>query len=57
MYLLNDHVAYRYEILERIGKGSFGQAFRVYDYKRKVEVALKVIRNKRKFHSQALIEI
>lgn len=57
MYVINDHVAYRYEVIQRIGKGSFGQTFKVFDHKRKSEVALKIIRNKRKFHSQALIEI
>jgi dual specificity tyrosine-phosphorylation-regulated kinase 2/3/4 len=30
-----DHIAYRYEILEMIGKGSFGQVFRAYDHKLK----------------------
>lgn len=24
MYVINDHVAYRYEVIQRIGKGSFG---------------------------------
>lgn len=57
MYVLNDHIAYRYEVLERIGKGSFGQTFKVMDHKRKSLAALKMIRNKKKFHSQALIEI
>lgn len=49
--MLNDHIAYRYEVLERIGKGSFGQTFKVMDHKRKTLAALKMIRNKKKFHS------
>ena len=56
-YVVGDHVAYRYEVIDRIGKGSFGQTFKVMDHKRKTYSALKVIRNKKKFHSQALIEI
>ena len=28
-----DHIAYRFEIIERIGKGSFGQVFKCYDHK------------------------
>ena len=41
----NDHVAYRYKIIDHIGKGSFGQVLRVYDYKKQTLCALKIIRN------------
>ena len=58
-YLLvkNDHIAYRYEILNLLGKGSFGQVCECYDHKKKEKVALKVIKNKPKFHHQAAIEV
>lgn len=56
-YVENDHIAYRYEMVDRLGKGSFGQAFKVFDHKRHTYVAMKVIKNKKRFHSQALIEI
>eukprot|EP01022_Parablepharisma_sp_SALTPOND_P012846 TRINITY_DN1668_c0_g1_i1.p1 TRINITY_DN1668_c0_g1~~TRINITY_DN1668_c0_g1_i1.p1 ORF type:complete len:896 (-),score=44.75 TRINITY_DN1668_c0_g1_i1:6443-9130(-) len=52
----HDHLAYRYEILEVLGKGSFGKAVKCYDHKRKEEVAVKIIRNKKRFHRQAVIE-
>ncbi len=52
----HDHLAYRYEVLEVLGKGSFGQALKCFDYKRGEEVALKIIRNKKRFHHQAVIE-
>lgn len=57
-YLLvkNDHIAYRYEILDLLGKGSFGQVCECYDHKNKEKVALKIIKNKSKFHQQATIE-
>lgn len=58
-YLLvkNDHIAYRYEILNLIGKGSFGQVCECFDHKKKEKVALKIIKNKSKFHQQAAIEV
>jgi dual specificity tyrosine-phosphorylation-regulated kinase 2/3/4 len=31
----SDHIAYRYEILSQIGKGSYGQVLKVYDHKAK----------------------
>ncbi|OMJ96082.1 hypothetical protein SteCoe_467 [Stentor coeruleus] len=57
-YLLvkNDHIAYRYEILGLLGKGSFGQVCECYDHKNKEKIALKIIKNKPKFHQQATIE-
>jgi dual specificity tyrosine-phosphorylation-regulated kinase 2/3/4 len=31
----NDGIIYRYEVLDIIGKGSFGQVFRVFDHKKR----------------------
>lgn len=58
-YLINpgDHFAYRYEIVDVLGKGSFGQVLRCIDYKTGGLVAVKVIRNKKRFHAQALVEV
>ena len=42
---------------EKLGKGSFGQVFKVWDHKRKIPAALKIIKNKKRFHNQALVEI
>ncbi|KAL0220048.1 hypothetical protein P9112_005701 [Eukaryota sp. TZLM1-RC] len=55
--VLRDHIAYRYEILGSLGKGSFGQVLRVMDHKMNKVVALKIIRNKRRFHQQGLVEV
>lgn len=53
----NDHIAYRYEVLKGLGRGSFGDVVRAFDHKTKADVALKIIRNERRFHKQAASEI
>ena len=52
-----DHLAYRYEVIETLGKGSFGQVLHCRDYCTGESVAIKIIRNKKRFHHQALVEI
>jgi len=58
-YLLkiHDHIAYRFEIVSLLGKGSFGQVVKAFDVKKQEYVALKLIRNKKRFHHQALVEV
>ncbi|KAF8334206.1 kinase-like domain-containing protein [Cantharellus anzutake] len=53
----HDHLAYRYEIIEVLGKGSFGQVLHCRDHCTGLSVAIKIIRNKKRFHHQALVEI
>ncbi|KAL4951414.1 hypothetical protein BDW69DRAFT_170111 [Aspergillus filifer] len=55
--VLGDHLAYRYEVVDVLGKGSFGQVVRCIDHKTGNLVAVKIIRNKKRFHQQALIEV
>mmetsp|Transcript_7792 Transcript_7792/g.14939 ORF Transcript_7792/g.14939 Transcript_7792/m.14939 type:complete len:520 (-) Transcript_7792:261-1820(-) len=55
--VLSDHIAYRFEVIQVIGRGSFGQVLRCLDHKRNTLVALKIIRNKKRFHRQAAIEV
>ena len=57
LQIIHDHISYRYEILEVIGKGSFGQVVRALDHKTNKSVAIKIIRNKKRFHHQALVEV
>ena len=52
-----DHLLFRYEIISGLGRGSFGQVVKCLDHKTGRMYAIKIIRNKRKFHKQALIEI
>eukprot|EP00803_Ostreobium_quekettii_P006553 evm.model.scf_1561.2 EVM.evm.TU.scf_1561.2 scf_1561:11317-16881(+) len=55
--VLHDHISYRYEVLSVLGKGSFGQVLKCYDYKTHTLQAVKIIRNKKRFHHQALVEV
>ena len=57
IHTIHDHIAYRYEVLKVIGKGSFGQVVKAYDHKLKEHVALKMVRNEKRFHRQAYEEI
>lgn len=53
----HDHLAYRYEIIGTLGRGSFGQVLQCKDHKTGKSVAIKLIRNKKRFHHQALVEV
>ena len=52
-----DHLAYRYEVLGMLGRGSFGQVMKCRDHASGTVMAVKVIRNKKRFHTQALVEL
>ncbi|GAA5809579.1 hypothetical protein MFLAVUS_002990 [Mucor flavus] len=54
---IRDHLDYRYEVLEIMGKGSFGQVLKCFDHRSGQTVAVKIIRNKKRFHAQALVEV
>jgi dual specificity tyrosine-phosphorylation-regulated kinase 2/3/4 len=45
-----NHIAYRFEIVGRLGKGSFGQVFRCYDHKLQEYSGLKILRNKKRLY-------
>lgn len=55
--VISDHLAYRYEVLDHLGKGAFGKVLKCFDHKENVEVAIKVVRNARRFHKQAAVEV
>ncbi|XP_032894159.1 dual specificity tyrosine-phosphorylation-regulated kinase 2 isoform X1 [Amblyraja radiata] len=56
-HIPHDHIIYRYEVLKVIGKGSFGQVVKAYDHKQHQHIALKMVRNEKRFHRQAAEEI
>jgi dual specificity tyrosine-phosphorylation-regulated kinase 2/3/4 len=55
--IIGDHIDYRYEILDIIGKGTFGQVCKCFDHMKKDLLAIKIIKNKPKLNKQSLIEI
>jgi dual specificity tyrosine-phosphorylation-regulated kinase 2/3/4 len=54
---VGDSIAYKYEIVSTLGRGSFGRVYKAYDHKKREYVALKVIKNQEKFNTQAKVEI
>lgn len=57
IHVQHDHIAYRYEILKILGKGSFGQVVKAIDHKTNSIIAIKMVRNEKRFHRQAQEEI
>lgn len=55
--VIGDHIAYRYEVKEKLGSGSFGQVVKCFDHKKSETVALKIIKNSPKFEYQAQVEV
>ncbi|CDS36426.1 dual specificity [Echinococcus multilocularis] len=52
----HDHIAYRYEVIDTIGRGAFGEVVAAYDHRNRQRVALKIIRNRPNLHEQAKVE-
>lgn len=55
--MAGDHLGYRYEILEMIGKGTFGHVYKCFDYKHNQLVAVKIIRRNSNTRKQGENEV
>ena len=54
---IGDHLGYRFEVLGVLGNGSFGSVVRCFDHKHKMTRAVKIIKNKKRFRQQGMIEV
>ena len=54
--VIGDHIAYRYEIKSSLGSGTFGHVYQCYDYKRHINVAIKIIRNQNLYRKAGDLE-
>jgi len=52
-----EHLCYRYEIIESLGKGAFGEVIKCYDHKEKEEVAIKILKNSADNYEQGMNEV
>lgn len=56
VFEIGDHICYRYEILELIAVGCFGQVVRCLDHKTKSEIAIKILKKTHTSKKQGLTE-
>ncbi|XP_059924157.1 dual specificity tyrosine-phosphorylation-regulated kinase 4-like [Gadus macrocephalus] len=57
MQVIKDHIAYRFEVLELMGEGTFGRVLKCRDHKTKQLVAMKVIANDLRYADEAMAEV
>jgi dual specificity tyrosine-phosphorylation-regulated kinase 2/3/4 len=48
---VNDHILFRYSVLEDLGKGCYGKVLRCFDYKHHKDCALKIIKSDNRFYN------
>lgn len=52
----NEHLHYRYEVIKKLGEGSFGVVLKCFDHKTKSYVGLKILKNEKQLYEQGLAE-
>lgn len=56
-FITNEHINYRYQMMQVLGKGSFGGVIKCIDHKNNDKlVAIKLLRDHQKHHEQIMIE-
>lgn len=51
-----DHIFYRYEVIDSIGKGSFGTVVKVFDHKHEHTMAIKLIKSDKRYTKMGIDE-
>jgi len=54
---VGDHIAYRYQVLSKLGRGMFGNVMKCHDHKTGKDVSLKVMKNDITWSLQCINEI
>lgn len=57
MLTRGDQIGYQYEVLEKIGSGSFGRVYHAFDHKESRYVTLKILKNQLRVNKQGKSEI
>lgn len=55
-FVTNEHIAFRFQMLQVLGKGSFGGVIKCIDHKTKTNVAIKFLRDRETHHDQISME-
>ena len=56
VFIRNDHIKFRYQMISELGRGAFGSVIKCYDHKDQKMVAVKMVKDRPKMHQQILIE-
>ena len=56
-FLINDSIINRYQVKDILGKGAFSSVLTCHDHKRLFDVAVKVVRNEKRFFKASEMEI
>ncbi|XP_056138345.1 dual specificity tyrosine-phosphorylation-regulated kinase 4-like [Lampris incognitus] len=57
LQVLHDHIAYRFEVLDVLGQGIYGQVLKCWDHKEEEFVAIKLLRSKNCFYQYGKKEV
>ncbi|EDR26358.1 serine/threonine protein kinase ppk15, putative [Entamoeba dispar SAW760] len=56
-YSMNPNVITQYKVISKLGQGTFGQVFKCKDLQHDREVAIKILKNKKAYFRQGMLEI
>lgn len=54
---INHHILFRYQILKKLGKGTYSSVLKCFDHKKQNKIALKIMRKKIRFSASYIQEV